>query len=147
MGYFPSFPRCVVLRSAGPEEAKNPAGKSPPPDSDPFSDAEFGKNLANLSNQFAASANRRFKFQKRRQLFIRVHNETLSVVAVCVYNPDRSPFEIQRLTEIAQGSRLLFLAQFLESGIAAQRVPERIEPKKGWRSGHRAIKPANVWRL
>ena len=29
------------------------------------------------------------------------------------------------------GSRLLFLAEFLESGIAAQRVPERIEPKKG----------------
>ena len=26
---------------------------------------------------------------------------------------------------------LLFLAEFLESGIAAQRVPERIEPKKG----------------
>ena len=33
------------------------------------------------------------------------------------------------------GSRLLFLAEFLESGIAAQRVPERIEPKKGRRKG------------
>jgi hypothetical protein len=31
----------------------------------------------------------------------------------------------------AADSRLLFLAEFLESGIAAQRVPERIEPKKG----------------
>ena len=29
-------------------------------------------------------ANRRFEFQKRSQLFIRVHNETLSVVAMCV---------------------------------------------------------------
>ena len=26
------------------------------------------------------------------------------------------------------GSRLLFLAEFLESGIGAQRVPERIKP-------------------
>jgi hypothetical protein len=35
--------------------------------------------------------NRRFEFQKRSQLFIRSHNETLSVVAVRVCNPDRSP--------------------------------------------------------
>ena len=28
--------------------------------------------------------NCRFEFQKRRQLFIRTHNETLSVVAVCI---------------------------------------------------------------
>ena len=33
--------------------------------------------------------NRRFEFQKRRQLSIRTHNETLSV-AVRVSNPDRS---------------------------------------------------------
>ena len=30
---------------------------------------------------------------------------------------------------------LLFLAEFLESGIAAQRIPDRIEPKKGRRNG------------
>jgi hypothetical protein len=34
----------------------------------------------------------------------------------------------------AADSRLLFLAEFLESGIGAQGVPERIEPKKGWRN-------------
>jgi hypothetical protein len=34
-----------------------------------FSDAEFCKNVANLSNQFAANANRRFEFHKRSQLF------------------------------------------------------------------------------
>ena len=28
-------------------------------------------------------------------------------------------------------SRLFILAKFLESGIAAQRIPDRIEPKKG----------------
>jgi hypothetical protein len=54
------------------------------------------KNLACLSSQFAASANRRFEFQKSGQLFIRVHNETLSVVAMRVCNEDRSPVAINR---------------------------------------------------
>jgi hypothetical protein len=48
------FPRRILSGIAGPEETKNPAGKSPPPDSDPFSDAEFGENLADLSSQIAA---------------------------------------------------------------------------------------------
>jgi hypothetical protein len=34
---------------------------------------------------------RRFQFRKRAQFFICTHNETLSVVAMCVSNPDRSP--------------------------------------------------------
>jgi hypothetical protein len=43
----PFFPRFVrFLRLRGPEEAKNLAGqKCPPPDSDPYSDIEFGENL------------------------------------------------------------------------------------------------------
>jgi hypothetical protein len=40
--------------------------------------------------------NRRFQFQKCSQLFIRVHNETLPVIAVCINNPDRSPLRINR---------------------------------------------------
>jgi hypothetical protein len=36
--------------------------------------------------------NRRFKFHKRYQLFIRVHNETLSVVAVRVCIREAGPF-------------------------------------------------------
>jgi hypothetical protein len=43
---------------------------------------------------FAASANHRFDFEKRREHFIRTHNETLPVVAVCISNPDRSPVGI-----------------------------------------------------
>jgi hypothetical protein len=35
-----------------------------------------------------------FEFKKRRQLFIRVHNETLSVVAMRVSNEDCSPARI-----------------------------------------------------
>jgi hypothetical protein len=54
------------------------------------------ENFAGLLRQVAASANRRFKFQKRTQFFIRSRNETLSVVAVRVNNPDRSPVGINR---------------------------------------------------
>jgi hypothetical protein len=59
-----------------------------------FRCAEFRKNLAGLSRQFAARANRRFQFHKRRQLFFGTHNETLSIVAMCVSNEDRSLFAI-----------------------------------------------------
>jgi hypothetical protein len=38
----------------------------------------------------------RFEFDKRRQLFIRVHNQTLSVAAMRVRNKDRSPVGINR---------------------------------------------------
>jgi hypothetical protein len=43
-----------------------------------------------------AHPNRCLKFHKGRQLFLRSHNETLSVVAVCISNEDRLPFEINR---------------------------------------------------
>jgi len=43
-----------------------------------------------------ASTGHRFQFQKSRQLFLRLHNETLSIVAMCVCNPDGSPVEINR---------------------------------------------------
>jgi hypothetical protein len=36
----------------------------------------------------------RFKFQKRSQLFVGVHNESLSVIAMRVDNPDRSSLTI-----------------------------------------------------
>ncbi len=61
-----------------------------------FALGEFGRNLTSLSRQFAATVNRRFKFQKRSQLFIRAHNKTLSIVAMCVGDPDRSPVGINR---------------------------------------------------
>jgi hypothetical protein len=88
------FPRRVDSAIAGPEEATNPAGKVLRLIQDRLSDAEFGKTAANLSNQFAASADRQFQFEKRSQLFIRTHDEPLSVVAMRVTNPDRSPVGI-----------------------------------------------------
>jgi hypothetical protein len=56
----------------------------------------MSENLASLSRQFAASSNRRLQFHKRSQLFIRVHNEPLSVAAMRVRNPDRPPVGINR---------------------------------------------------
>ena len=44
-------------------------------------------------------------------------------------------------------SMAAFLAELLESGIGAQRVPDWIELKKGRRDGRWAIKPATVRRL
>ena len=40
-------------------------------------------------------ANRRFEFHKRSQLFIGAYNEALTVIAVRVHNPQRSPVRIQ----------------------------------------------------
>ena len=48
----------------------------------------------------ANRANRRFEFQKRSQLLICTHNETLSVVAMCVCNPDRPPARIHGMSLI-----------------------------------------------
>jgi len=49
-----------------------------------FISGEFRKNLTSLSRLFAAD--RRFQFQKRSQLVIRVNNEALFVVEVA--SPD-----------------------------------------------------------
>gem|GEM_PF-2819528 len=39
-----------ILPIAGPEETKNLAGTSPPPDSNPIIDVQHGKNLLNVSS-------------------------------------------------------------------------------------------------
>jgi len=88
------FPATLILRFAGSEGAKNLAGQMPPPDSNPFSDAESGKISLGCQAAKTATPNRRFQFHKRSQDFIGTHNETLSVVAMCVCNPDRSPLTI-----------------------------------------------------
>jgi len=41
-----------------------------------------------------SAPDRRFEFQKRSQLFIRTHNETLSVAAMSASNPDRLPVTV-----------------------------------------------------
>jgi len=49
-----------------------------------------------LLHRFERLSSCRFQFNKRRQLFIRAHNETLSIIAVCINDPDRSPFGVNR---------------------------------------------------
>src|SRR5262249_16850038 len=51
-------------------------------------------------------ANRRFEFQKRGQLFICTHDEPLSVVAMGVNNPDRSPSAIYRRNAAPNSTQL-----------------------------------------
>jgi hypothetical protein len=42
-----------------------------------------------------AAPTRHFKLHKRSQLFLRVHNETLSIAAMCVCNEECSPLRIR----------------------------------------------------
>src|SRR5262249_21131979 len=95
---------------AGPEYArlntggriisgKNGEGALPPPKSKknaPKDRASFGLSCPSTQAEKTPNtkANRCFEFDKRRQLFIRSHNETLSVVAVCVNNPHCSRLRI-----------------------------------------------------
>jgi hypothetical protein len=51
-------------------------------------------------------ANGRFEFQKRSQLFIRTHNEALTVAAMCVSYEDRSPFTIHGYQAAPNSNRL-----------------------------------------
>jgi hypothetical protein len=56
----------------------------------------IGHFFGNSASISIGRPNCAFHFQKRRQLFIRVHDETLSVAAMRVHNPDRSPVGINR---------------------------------------------------
>jgi hypothetical protein len=89
------FPAVLILSLQVRKRRRTWRGKSSHLIQIGFSDTEFDKNLATLSNQFAVSTNRRFKFNKRSQLLLSVHNEALSVVAMRVCNPDCSAFTIQ----------------------------------------------------
>src|SRR5204863_2139319 len=85
------FPATLILRFAGPEEAKNLAGRCPPPDSDPFNGAEFGQNTPASQDNSRRGSNGRLRFNKRTQLFIRVHNKRFPLSRCSIRNPDRSP--------------------------------------------------------
>ena len=57
----------------------------------------------------------------------------------------RDTLAFDRVIRVIRGQLLLlFLAEFLESGIAAQRVPERIKPKKGRRNRRWACKTVTL---
>jgi hypothetical protein len=58
----------------------------------------FTKNLAILARQKSATPNRRLQFHKRRQPFIRTHNEVFSIAAVrAVYLAEKTMTSFERL--------------------------------------------------
>jgi hypothetical protein len=61
-----------------------------------LSSKDFKKKSMLFVGSIPSIRNGRFQFHKRRQLFIRVHNETLPIIAMRVCNPDCSPFGINR---------------------------------------------------
>ena len=73
-----------------------------------------------------SSANRRFQFHKRGQLFIRMHNETLSVVAMRISKSDCSTVESIAETQLQLQPALLRLSAmiseyFMRHGANARR--------------------------
>jgi hypothetical protein len=57
-----SFPRVFRFSEvAGPEKAKNLAGQSSPPDSDPLTMPSLKENNLGLSTQFVTNANRHLR--------------------------------------------------------------------------------------
>jgi hypothetical protein len=82
--FFLPFPRSVVSVGCGSGRDEEPSGEEAVLRQIQIRLAmlSFEKISSACQDKFAAGANRRFKFQKRSQLFIRMHDETLSVVAM-----------------------------------------------------------------
>jgi hypothetical protein len=83
---FSSSPLIVFVGCGPGGDEESQRGKCPPPDSDPFTDAEFAKNLVRLSRQLIVRTDRRLKNNERSQLFLGTHNEALTVAAMRVSN-------------------------------------------------------------
>jgi len=70
-------------------------------------DAGFSRSLRQCQNDLRNQIHREFVYrrlqvQNRSQLFIRSHDETLSVAAMCVSNPDCASFVLERKLAILQ---------------------------------------------
>jgi hypothetical protein len=92
--FFP-FPAELSLTIAGPEETKNLAGRNVLRLIQiRIATSSLEEISSGCQDNSPQTPNRRFQFHKSSQLFIRTHNETLSVVAVRVGNEDRSPVRI-----------------------------------------------------
>jgi hypothetical protein len=91
----PVSPRSVTLVvGAGPEETKNLAGGIPPPDSDPFSDAEFEKILPACQAQPRYQRESQLRVPEAQSAFHRRAQPNAFRHRVC--NPGCSPVGINR---------------------------------------------------
>src|SRR5262249_54241770 len=80
--FFSFSPLSYKFGIAGPEGAKNPAGKSPPPDSNPLSTPSLAKISPARQAGMSGRSDRHRPTHLRlasSQLFISTHNVTLSV--------------------------------------------------------------------
>ena len=97
MVLFSFFPAELILERADPEEAKNPAGENVLRlIRIRLATVSLAKISPTCQDNSTASADYRFEFQKRRQLLICANDETFSVAAMRVCNPDRPPVGIHR---------------------------------------------------
>jgi hypothetical protein len=82
--------------AAGPEETKNPAGQNVLRPIQIRLPIRVLQESHVLVKPIRHQPESQLLIPQRSQLFICTHNETLSIVAVCVCNPDRSPVGINR---------------------------------------------------
>jgi hypothetical protein len=85
----------MLLSNCGSGRDEEPAENSLP-DSNPLETRSLEKITPACQARNPQPGIRRFEFEKSSQFFIRVHNETLSVVAVRIRNPDCLPSGINR---------------------------------------------------
>jgi hypothetical protein len=100
-------PATLILRIAGPEGAKNLAGKNV------LRLIQIRLTTSSVEKITPACQANSLRariadsqFQKRRQFFIRTHNETVSVIPVRVGNEDCSPGGINPLRRSPNSNRL-----------------------------------------
>jgi hypothetical protein len=148
------FPTELISGIAGPEETKNHSGgnvhrliqirllwcllrKSSPP----------------CQDNSPPSANRRFQLHKCSQLFIRMHNETLSVAAMRVCDEDCSPVGINAETQPQLQPALLrlsaMISQYFTRRIMFSLFPHNDKNNMNGRSLPRKSKTplGNTWQI
>jgi hypothetical protein len=89
-GFSERFATDIISRFESNATSENKKGPYPRRCSEP----PTKQDLLAAAAKRCTGADRSFKFNKRRQLFIRPHNEALTVAAMRVSNPDRSPLRI-----------------------------------------------------
>jgi hypothetical protein len=92
-----SFPATLIPWFGGLGRGAEPSGANVPYlISDPLDRRRVCQKSRQPVKPIHCNPESPLQIPQRAQLFLRVHNETLSVVAMCVSNPDRSPVEINR---------------------------------------------------
>jgi hypothetical protein len=96
----------------------------------------------------SCSANRPFKLQKRSQLFVGAHNETFSVVPMCVCNPDWSPIAIHSKPDRPKRQgRFTGLSAFSTDICQTRELLSRTRRELYWRVRARTAAQCTYWKF